>query len=116
LIYDYDATEEDGHEELFGPFDKRAHQETWNDMLKLQEDGVYPAAFAKIRLPVLMLHGQYDPHPGRMIYDCLKAYLPQLEYHELQNCGHSPWREKSARQEFFSVLLSWLLSHAQMKE
>src|SRR5262249_13360946 len=29
--------------------DARAHHETWNDMLRLQADGIYPAAFAAIK-------------------------------------------------------------------
>jgi pimeloyl-ACP methyl ester carboxylesterase len=91
-----------------GPFDLVAHEETWNDMLKLQADGVIPGAFEVIKSPVLMLHGQYDPHPGRMIRDSLLPYLPKLEYHEFEDCGHSPWIEKSAREVFFPVLCEWL--------
>src|SRR5947209_12079030 len=49
------------------PFDLRAHTETWEDMVRLQAAGVYPAAFAAITSLVLMLHGAYDPHPGSMI-------------------------------------------------
>lgn len=90
------------------PFDLRAHEETWSDMLRLQREGVYPAAFSQIRAPVLMLHGDYDPHPGPMIRASLLPHLPQLEYHELARCGHSPWLERHAREEFFSVLTRWL--------
>src|SRR5271169_1692866 len=68
-------------EELeLGDCDARAHDETWDDMLRLQQQGVYPAAFAAIRGPALMLHGAVDPHPGRMILASLKPHIPQLEY------------------------------------
>ncbi|HEX2999173.1 MAG TPA: alpha/beta hydrolase [Armatimonadota bacterium] len=90
------------------PFDPRAHTETWNDMLRQQEAGLYPAAFAAIRSPVLMLHGAYDPHPGPMIRDGLLPYLPQLEYREWERCGHTPWNERYVRDEFFAVLRAWL--------
>ena len=33
--------------------DARAHQQTWEDMLRLQTDGIYPAAFAAIKVPIL---------------------------------------------------------------
>lgn len=95
-------------EEESAAFDARGHEETWQDMLRLQKEGVYPAAFAAIRSPVLMLHGAYDPHPGRMIRAGLQPYLPQLEYVEWERCGHYPWLEKFARDEFFSVLRGWL--------
>jgi hypothetical protein len=55
-----------------------------------------------------MLHGAYDPHPGALIRDSLKPYLPQLEYRELQRCGHSPWVEQHARERFLGELRGWL--------
>ena len=89
-------------------FDMKAHTETWNDMIRCQEDGVYPQSFTVIRSPVLMLHGTYDPHPGEMIRDELKRYLPQLEYHKFEKCGHSPSKEKYAKDDFFQVMCAWL--------
>lgn len=91
--------------------DARAFEESWNDMLRLQRAGVYPAAFAKIHSPVLMLHGAADPHPGRMIRDSLTPFLPQLEYREWERCGHYPWLEEEIRDEFFSLVRQWLTSH-----
>jgi pimeloyl-ACP methyl ester carboxylesterase len=90
------------------PFDVRAHTETWADMVRLQEAGVYPAAFAAITSPVLMVHGTYDPHPGAMIRASLAPYLPHLEYREWERCGHQPWCEKYVHAEFFAVLHEWL--------
>ena len=91
--------------------DSRAHEETWNDMLRLQDEGVYPAAFAAIRAPVLMLHGAVDPHPGALIRSSLEPYLPRLEYLEWERCGHYPWLERAVRDEFFAVLRRWLGRH-----
>jgi pimeloyl-ACP methyl ester carboxylesterase len=88
--------------------DARAHDETWADMMRLQEEGIYPAAFTAIPSPVLMLHGAVDPHPGRMIWTSLRPYLPQIEYHEWALCGHYPWLEKEVRNEFFAFTKTWL--------
>lgn len=93
------------------PFDERAYTETWEDMVRLQEAGVYPSAFAAITSPVLMVHGTYDPHPGPMIRASLMPYLPQLEYREWERCGHSPWAERWVQDEFFAVLRVWLARH-----
>jgi pimeloyl-ACP methyl ester carboxylesterase len=90
------------------PFDMNAHLETWNDMVRLQQQGVYPGCFAAIRSPVLMIHGDYDPHPGGMVRDSLRPCLPQLEYRELAQCGHCPWNERFAREPFFAILRDWL--------
>ena len=88
--------------------DASAHQETWDDMLRLQEQGVFPAAFEAIETPVLMLHGRYDPHPGAAIRESLAPFLPQLEVREWERCGHYPWIEREVREEFFAVLGDWL--------
>jgi pimeloyl-ACP methyl ester carboxylesterase len=91
--------------------DARAHRETWDDMLRMQAEGIYPAAFAAIKVPVLMIHGTYDPLPGRLIFQGLRPYLPQLEYRELERCGHYPWLERAAADPFFSLVRDWLARH-----
>jgi pimeloyl-ACP methyl ester carboxylesterase len=89
-------------------YDARALEETWRDMVRLQETGVYPAAFAGIRAPVIMLHGAADPHPGQMIRSSLDPYLPQLEYRQWDRSGHYPWLEKAVQTEFYAALTEWL--------
>ncbi len=106
-LYDYDPIEDDGAGEEV-PFDVKAHAETWEDMVRLQAEGVYPAAFRAITSPVLMLHGTHDPHPGRMIRDSILPFIPRLEYREFERCGHSPWLERAVREEFLTVLREWL--------
>lgn len=69
-------------------YDEQGHEETWSDMLRLQADGTYPAAFARIEAPVTMLHGELDEHPGPMIRDNLRRYMPQLQYIEVAAAGH----------------------------
>jgi pimeloyl-ACP methyl ester carboxylesterase len=103
-IYAYAAREP---LELEG-IDARGLQQTWDDMLELQRRGVYPAAFGAIRAPVLMVHGDFDPHPGNLIRASLLAHIPQLEYVELAHCGHYPWLEQPAAAEFFTVVRTWL--------
>ena len=89
-------------------YDARGHHETWDDMVRLQREGVYPKAFAAIDAPVIMLHGAVDPHPGCMIRSSLEPYLPQLEYRQWERCGHYPWLEEAVRDEFFAALREWL--------
>src|SRR5215470_14755363 len=92
------------HEEV----DAQAHRETWDDMVRLQAEGIYPASLAAIKVPVLMIHGTFDPLPGRLIFEGLRPYLPQLEYQELERCGHYPWLERAAAGPFFALVREWL--------
>ena len=111
-VYDYEPMQAHAGDESPKPFDMKAHTETWNDMLRLQKECVYPAAFAAITCPVLMLHGDYDPHPGPAIYSSLKRFIPQLEWREIEKCGHSPWNERWARDGFFNTLHEWIMERA----
>ena len=108
-LYEYDPLPPEADAE---EHDGRAHHETWDDMLRLQREGIYPRAFSAVRVPVLMLHGAFDPHPGRMILESLRPYMPQIEYREWEECGHYPWRERAVRDLFFETMRTWLLEHA----
>lgn len=90
--------------------DAAGHEQSWADMIRLQDKGVYPAAFSKIDLRVLMMHGDYDSHPGGLIAANLKQYVQRLEYIEFENCGHYPWLEKAAVKQFYDALRDWLTS------
>ncbi|MEM8976958.1 MAG: alpha/beta hydrolase [Pseudomonadota bacterium] len=107
-VYDYCPAEPYPEKEEFEPFDLKAHNETWADMTRLIEDRTYPRAFDAILTPVAMFHGNFDPHPGKLIRDSLLPHIPGLEYREFKNCGHSPWIEKYARAHFFLSLSQWL--------
>ncbi|MCC7494555.1 MAG: alpha/beta hydrolase [Fimbriimonadaceae bacterium] len=98
-IYDYDAAP-DPADPAAPPFDAVAHEQTWADALECQADGRHPASFARLEFPVALFHGAWDPHPGRLIADGLRAVLPQLDYHEYACCGHRPWAERRAAASF----------------
>jgi pimeloyl-ACP methyl ester carboxylesterase len=84
--------------------DARGYEETWRDVLRLQDQGIEPAAFSAIQAPVLMLHGDDDPHPGPATRDVLRAFIPYIEYLNFARCGHAPWLERHAREPFLRVL------------
>jgi pimeloyl-ACP methyl ester carboxylesterase len=88
--------------------DAAGQDETWRDVLRRQAAGLEPQSFDDIESPVLMLHGDDDPHPGTMIRDTLRPHIPQLEYIGIPRCGHEPWRERHGREPFFTALRGWL--------
>lgn len=84
--------------------DEQGYRESWGDMMRLEREGTHPAAFAAITCPVVMIHGDHDPHPGSLVRDSLSAVIEDLTYHELERCGHYPWRERHARERFLTLL------------
>jgi len=91
-----------------GRIDAVAGEATWADMIRLQTEGLYPAAFASIRCPVALVYGDFDPHPGPLVRESLRPVLPQLEYAEIARCGHIPWRERHGRDAFLRLLGGWV--------
>ncbi len=104
-LYAHDLS---GEEPELERCDARGHRESWDDMLRLQADGTYPAAFSAVTAPARMLHGDRDPHPGRAIWAGLRAHVPHLELEVLERCGHDPWLERAAREPFLAALQAWL--------
>jgi pimeloyl-ACP methyl ester carboxylesterase len=104
----YDIVDGEGESADGLPADEAGHVETWNDVLRLQRDGIEPRAFRAVTARVLMIHGAEDPHPGEATRDLLRRYIPQLEYIELDRCGHEPWRERHARDRFVEFVREWL--------
>lgn len=104
-VYTFARRPEDSPDADHPPFDEVAFTQTWNDAIRLQRKGRHPAEFAAIRAPVTMIHGDYDPHPGSLVRDSLRKFLPHLHYVELPACGHSPWIEAHAAGVFETALL-----------
>ena len=88
--------------------DEQAFRETWADAVSLQEQGLQPAEFSRITAPVTMIHGDADPHPGRLIYESLQPFIARLAYLELPHCGHKPWIERQAMDAFQATLIESL--------
>jgi pimeloyl-ACP methyl ester carboxylesterase len=86
-------------------FDEEAFRQTWADVISLQQQGVQPAEFENIGVPVVMIHGDEDPHPGKLIYDSLFPFIKNLQYFGLPCCGHKPWIEQYAKDDFYKLLI-----------
>jgi len=57
-----------------------------------------------IKCSVVVIHGDYDPHPYEGIDKPLKETLDNYKFYLLKNCGHTPWYEKQAKKEFYDIL------------
>lgn len=58
----------------------------------------------KIRCPVVAIHGDYDPHPAAGVREPLAKVVQDFRFVLLEKCGHKPWAEREARDEFYGVL------------
>lgn len=80
------------------------HQHVWNEAALLRANGYFLEQGKFIQCPVVAIHGDYDPHPAEGVYEPLSRILNDFKYIQIKNCGHYPWRERQAREEFFRIL------------
>jgi pimeloyl-ACP methyl ester carboxylesterase len=82
----------------------RVFQEVWKDAEQLRRSGELLEFGKNIQCPVLAVHGAYDPHPAEGVEKPLTEVLREFRLILLQNCGHTPWIERQARDEFYKIL------------
>ncbi|KPL08352.1 alpha/beta hydrolase [bacterium SM23_57] len=82
----------------------RIFQSVWNAAEVLRASGRLLQLATEIRCPVTAIHGDYDPHPAEGVRKPLSNMLSDFRFILIKNCGHTPWIEKQARDEFFRVL------------
>lgn len=58
----------------------------------------------KIQCPVVAVHGDFDLRPARVVQESLSAVIKDFRFHLLEKCGHYPWMERHARDNFFEIL------------
>ncbi|MEW6555137.1 MAG: alpha/beta hydrolase [Actinomycetota bacterium] len=76
----------------------------WADAEELRKDNRLLEMGGSITCPVVAIHGDFDPHPWQGIKEPLEEVLDDFRFVLLQKCGHHPWYEKHAREEFYSAL------------
>jgi len=82
------------------------YQNVWEQARKLRSSGKLLEFGKNIQCPVVALHGDYDPHPYEGIKRPLSCILKDFRFILLDNCGHQPWIERSAKSRFYNVLKS----------
>lgn len=89
-----------------GPAQRRGliFERVWAEASALRRSGGLMAEAARVRCPVVALHGDHDPHPAEGVRGPLAAALRDFRFVLLEKCGHSPWRERWAREDFFRIL------------
>lgn len=81
----------------------------WPQAAALRKTGALLAAGEKITCPVVSFHGDYDSTPPEGIINPLSQILSDYHWYILKNCGHYPWAERYARDEFLKKLKQELL-------
>ena len=84
--------------------DSEMHNMVWKEAAKLRTSGELIEVFKRIRSKIYLIQGSYDPHPVNGVVKPLQENSISCETYILEKCGHSPFMEKYAKDEFYSVL------------
>jgi len=106
LIFKADSYDPLPHKSEILDYQYSIHQKIWEQAWMLRSSGKLLESGKKIRCPVLAIHGDYDPHLSEGVQRPLSRILEDFRFILLENCGHSPWIERSAKDRFYNILKS----------
>lgn len=86
------------------PASDEINRKVWAEAKELRVSGELLRMGEKIKCPVIAIHGDYDPHLAEGVKEPLSRVLKDFEFILLKKCGHEPWLERYAKDEFFKVL------------
>jgi pimeloyl-ACP methyl ester carboxylesterase len=104
----FDKTENyDVEPEAQDPFetDPAIFNHVWTEAAAMRSSGELLRQASLVKCPVLAIHGDYDPSPAEGVREPLARVLKApFEFLVLENCGHTPWLERHARDELCEIL------------
>ena len=80
----------------------------WGEVEQRRAAGTLLAPEAPLRCPVVVIHGDHDPHPLAGVVEPIRPLSRELTVQVLDRCGHLPWLERGARERFLSCLRATL--------
>lgn len=82
------------------------YDSVWEGVQPLRDSGDLVAYGTDIKCPVVAIHGDYDPRPAASVRLSLEKHVKDLKFITLEKCGHYPWYEKQARNNFYDALFA----------
>lgn len=90
------------------PLSAKMYTSIWPQAAKMRSTGKLIDTVSKITCPIIVIQGDHDPHPIEGIIEPLQERVLHIQAHVLPKCGHSPFREKFAKTQFYDILATLL--------
>jgi pimeloyl-ACP methyl ester carboxylesterase len=81
----------------------------WKQASAWRDSGKLLHEIKKISCPVVAIHGDYDAHPFQSVEEVLSKLVKEFQFYLIPQCGHVPWNEKKAIDDFYKILLKELM-------
>lgn len=93
----------------FTKLDGEMYSKVWSEAVKMRREGRLLSVFQNIECKIYLIHGENDPHPiTGIVYPLLHQNI-DYETYILPKCGHSPFEEKYANENFFEIVKNIIL-------
>lgn len=89
--------------------DSEMYNRVWGEAAKRRSNGELIESFRNIRCKLYLIQGECDPHPVEGVTIPLEEKGVLCETYVLRKCGHSPFMEKYAKDEFYRILMRVIL-------
>lgn len=90
------------------PVSGEIYRQVWGEAAEMRRTGVLLRSMRNLTCPVVAIHGDSDLSLAAGVSEPLEANLTNFRLVLLARCGHTPWRERFARDTFYEILLSEL--------
>ncbi len=88
--------------EFFIRADGTAYEAVWREAAEVRKNGKLLDDFRSAAKKIILIHGKNDPHPAEGVLVPLNDRIRRI--YLLERCGHTPWREKYAKNPFIGIL------------
>jgi len=85
-------------------FQPEVFQNCMREVNQLRKSGQLLEVGRKIECPIVAIHGEYDSHSYEGVEEPLSKLIKAFKFHLLKDCGHSPWNEVYAKEQFYNML------------
>ncbi len=85
--------------------DSKMHNRIWAEAAKLRSSGDLLKSFKQVKSKLFLIQGETDPHPAKGVTIPLQENGVACKTYILEKCGHSPFMEKYAKEEFYKILI-----------
>lgn len=86
-----------------GRCDGELYARVWPEAAALRRSGELLRRLAGADCPITVVHGREDTTPPESVIEPLRRAKAVFRGIILERCGHTPWRERHAREEFLSI-------------
>ncbi len=84
--------------------DGEMYASLWSQADELRSSGELFNSLKGLKCPVIVIQGEFDSHPVEGVAEPLREQEITFETHILPKCGHSPFNEKFAKEQFYKIL------------